>query len=450
MRTPLSLPSRPRLVLGLLLVAVMTVLAACGSTGPVVVTVTTTPGVGGQVTVPTMSSGQEAGGSASAGGSDSSATSGTPAQSTAASSSAPAALRVSASPAFGSTNVAPDNPVSLTVFFAQLESVTMVGDDGSTIVGTIGEDKRSWTKSERLKYGVTYTMVGTAKATDGSEQQIRGTISTIKPEKTTAAYIQIPDGTTVGIAAPIVVTFAESVKDRAAAEKMLKVTVNEGKKIEGSWGWMQDEDIQGNGVKQSRVHFRPKDYWPAGTKVKVQADLYGVDYGSGWGREDLVRNFSIGPKMVVKADVDSHRLLVIQDDQIVKDFPVSYGVPKSVDDGRTTVSGIHVITDRHETFTMCNPKYGYCGILEHWAVRMNNNGEFIHANVEVEKAGLLGKANVSHGCVNMSMADAKTFYDMVYYGVPVDVQNTGVEMTYADYIWDWTVPYSQWQSFSAL
>jgi hypothetical protein len=38
----------------------------------------------------------------------------------------------------------------------------------------------------------------------------------------------------------------------------------------------------------------------------------------------------------------------------------------------------------------------------------------------------------------------------VYYGVPVEVENTGVEMTYSDYIWDWSVPYSTWKTFSAL
>ena len=35
-------------------------------------------------------------------------------------------------------------------------------------------------------------------------------------------------------------------------------------------------------------------------------------------------------------------------------------------------------------------------------------------------------------------------------GVPVDVEDTGVPMTQADYIWDWSVPYDQWKTFSAL
>ena len=421
------------------------VLSACSSQQPVIVTVTTTPGVG-QVTIPSAvqpSTSAQGGGARKASRTASVTTKST-------GPTAPA-TRVSANPAFGTKNIGPNEPITVTVFNAELEKVAVLGDDGSAIAGKIAADKHTWTRTERLKYGVTYTLTATAVASDGAQQPIEGTFSTVKPKTTMAAYIQIPNGATVGIAAPIIVTFAGAVKDRAAAEKALTVTVDDGKKIEGSWGWMQDEDIQGNGVKQSRVHFRPKDFWPAHTKVHVQANLYGVNYGSAWGREDIVRNFQIGDDLKVKADVDSHRLLVIKDDNVIRNYPVSYGVPASVDGGRTTVSGIHVITDKKPgEFTMCNPKYGYCGVKEYWGVRMNNNGEFIHVNKETEAAGLLGKENVSHGCVNMSMKDGKQFFNMVYYGVPVDVRNTGVKMTYSDYIWDWSVDYATWKTFSAL
>lgn len=362
--------------------------------------------------------------------------------------------RVTATPAFGSTGVGPNDPVSVLAFHATLTSVTMTGDDGSVINGDIADGK-TWNAEGHLNYGVTYTITGDALAADGTAQPFTGTIATVKPAETMAAYIQIPNGAKVGIAAPIVVTFAGPVANRAAAEKQLKVTINDGQEIEGSWGWMQDEDIQGKGVKQSRVHFRPKEYWPANTEVHVEANLYGVDYGEGWGRENIVRDFVIGEKMVLKADVESFRLLVIVDDQVVKNYPVSYGKPASVDEGRATVSGIHIVQDKEDanpdgSFEMCNPKYGYCGVKEYWGVRINNNGEFIHVNKQTEAKGLLGKANVSHGCVNMGMKDGKELYDTVYYGVPVEVENTGVQMGYGDYIWDWAVSYDTWKTFSAL
>src|SRR5699024_6577181 len=98
---------------------------------------------------------------------------------------------------------------------------------------------------------------------------------------------------------------------------------------------------------------------------------------------------------------------------------------------------------------MSNPKYGYHDVKEYWGVRINNNGEFIHVNKETEAQGILGKANVSHGCVNMSMTDGKQFFQMVYYGVPVDVEGTGVPMTERDYIWDWSKTWNEWKALSA-
>lgn len=445
---------------GALLAGAAMVLSACGSGSSgaaTTVTVVQTPTVDGTSSGPVTLS--------TAGDPSTRTTDPTPSSAT-----APQA-RVVAEPAFGSTDVAPADPITLMAFHSEIVQVQMTGDDGSTIAGEISADKRSWANTEPLDYGVTYTLTGEAMGADGHSVDVGGDFTTVDPvpaqidgngmstnagsDAILPAYMQIPDGGTVGIAAPIIVTFAGPVADRAAAEKHMHVTVNGGEEIEGSWGWMLDEDIHGKGVKQSRVHFRPKEFWPAFTKVHVELLLKGVNYGSGWGQRDIIRDFSIGPNLKVEADVDSHRLLVIQDDEIIKNFPVSYGLPADADPGRTTVSGIHIVQDfsgdpETGAFTMCNPKYHYCDSTQYWGVRINNNGEFIHVNKQTEASGLLGKANVSHGCINMGMADGKLFYDMMYYGVPVIVENTGVEMSYSDYVWDWAVSWEEWKGFSAL
>jgi lipoprotein-anchoring transpeptidase ErfK/SrfK len=435
--------SRRRVLLGGLGLTATAALAACSVGAPATVTVTST--------LPPTGPGGPAGTTST--GATTASTSASPPSSDPTTSAK--AARMTMTPPAGATGVAPAEPITVTVFHADIDEVALTGADGSTISGTIADDKHSWTATDRPKYGVKYTLAGTATAADGTRLPLVGTFETVAPQETLRAAVQIPNGHTVGIAAPIVVTFAGQVANRAAAERNLRVTATDstGKplQIEGSWGWMQDEDIQGDGTKRSRVHFRPKDYWPAETKVHLEADLYGVDYGNGgWGRENVTRDFTIGPALKVVAEVSSHRLLVVQNDTVIKNFPVAYGVPATVDDGRTTVSGIHVITEKFDLKELNNPKYGYYGFKAYWAVRMNNNGEFIHANQEVADQGLLGKKNVSHGCVNMSLKDAETFYNMVYYGVPVDVEDTGVPMTQADYIWDWSVPYDQWKTFSAL
>ena len=52
--------------------------------------------------------------------------------------------------------------------------------------------------------------------------------------------------------------------------------------VEGSWAWLPDE------VGGSRVHWRTRDYYPAGTKVNVAAKLYGVPFGDGaFGAQDI-------------------------------------------------------------------------------------------------------------------------------------------------------------------
>ena len=84
-------------------------------------------------------------------------------------------------------------------------------------------------------------------------------------------------------------------EDRATVEKALKVTTNP--PVEGSWAWLPDE------VGGSRVHYRTKDYYPAGATVNVEAKLYGLKFGEGaYGAQDISLNFAIGRRQVVKAE----------------------------------------------------------------------------------------------------------------------------------------------------
>ena len=139
-------------------------------------------------------------------------------------------------------------------------------------------------------------------------------------------------------------------------------------------------------------------------------------------------------------------MIVLVDGAITKNYPVSYG--KESVPGRATVSGIHVVTEKYPTFEMCNPEFDYCNVTEKWAVRINNNGEFIHENALT--AAQQGKANVSHGCVNMGVGDAEDYYNSAIYGDPVEVTNTGVPMTEADALYDWIYSFEDWQKLSAL
>jgi lipoprotein-anchoring transpeptidase ErfK/SrfK len=368
-----------------------------------------------------------------------------------------AAARATLKPKNGAKDVGPNDPVTVTVFSSKLDEVVLKGDDGTEIAGKISADKTSWTSTERLDYATKYTYSGTATDTQGAKVPVSGSFTTIKPAKLMGVQVNIPEGGKVGVAAPIIITFLGQVGNRAAVESALTVTTSQGDKLEGNWGWMQDEDFQSFGYKQSQVHWRPTKstfggstpYWPAGTQVTVTAKLKGVNFGGGiWGKEDFTRKFSIRPDArVTKADVSTMRLVVTVNGQVIKNYPVSYG--KESEPGRATTNGIHIVTSKYPTYKMTNPQFGYYNVPKSWAVRINNNGEFIHENMEAKD--FFGKQNVSHGCVNMSDFDAKDFYDQSLYGDPVEITNaSGPMMTEKDYIYDWIYSPDKWKQLSAI
>ena len=165
---------------------------------------------------------------------------------------------------------------------------------------------------------MTYTWSGSAVGHDGKPVPVKGELTTIAPTKVVDGGFQLADGQTVGVAAPIIIQFDAPIADKAAVERALKVTTEP--PVEGSWAWLPDE------VGGARVHWRTREYYPAGTKVNVDAKLYGLAFGDGaYGKQDMSLNFDIGRRQVVKAEVSSHRIQVVRDEGVIMDFPCSYG-----------------------------------------------------------------------------------------------------------------------------
>jgi lipoprotein-anchoring transpeptidase ErfK/SrfK len=351
---------------------------------------------------------------------------------------APAAA-VAYEPAAGASGVNPTAPVAVHVVAGTLGGVALRNSAGKPVEGALAPDRTRWTTSQPLGYGQTYTWSGTAVGDDGAAVPLAGAFSTVDPKTQLRGVLNIGDGKTVGVAAPIEIQFNGHVENRAAVERALSVSTST--PVEGSWGWLADE----NGG--TRVHYRTKDYWPTNTKVTVTAKLFGVDYGGGaYGRADVSTSFTVGRAQIVKADVNSHRLVVLRDGAKIADYPASYGL--GTDPERNTRSGIHVVSEKFTDKRMVSQQYDY-DTVEKWAVRMSNNGEFIHANPTT--TGVQGSSNVTHGCVNLSIDNAKAYYDSVLYGDPVEVTGTPVKLASRDGdIWDWTLSWDQWKALSAL
>ncbi len=355
-----------------------------------------------------------------------------------------------ASPAFGSSDISPTTPISIDVKDGKIKTLTVVNPTGKTVTGKLSADDASWTLGEDLGYGKTYTVSGTAVGDDGKSVPISGTYSTITPDGTASASISPGDGAVVGVAAPIIVRFSSDPSgQKAAIQQRLKVVTTPA--VEGSWAW-----ITHDGDTYPSLDWRPKDYWPQYTKVHVEADVYGAEFSSNvYGAADVTSDFTIGRNQVVIADAKKYDIVVQQSGRTVATYLGSYGMgddPNSrygINPELVTRSGIHIVMDKQQTVSMSNPKYGYTNSIEHWAVRISDNGEFIHENPNT--VGDQGNTNVSHGCINLSAASAEAYYNSAIYGDPVEVTGTSVQLSPADGdIYDWALSWSTWQSLSAL
>lgn len=349
-------------------------------------------------------------------------------------------LSLTYTPADGATGVLPTAGVSVRVADGWFQRVSLTNAAGKAVAGTLNRDRTAFRITEPLGYGAVYTWGGAVVGHDGQAKPVSGSFTTLTPTRVVNAGFQLSDGQTVGIAAPIIIQFDAPIADKAAVEQALTVITNP--PTEGSWAWLPDER-QG-----ARVHWRSREYFAPGTAVHVGAKFYGLAFGDGaYGAADSTLDFDIGRRQIVKASAPSHRVQVVTDAGVIMDFPCSYGQadkPRNI-----TRSGIHVVTEKYADFYMSNPAAGYSNIHERWAVRISNNGEFIHANPASSDAQ--GNTNVTNGCINLSTEDAQQYFHTAIYGDPVEVTGTSIQLSYADGdIWDWAVDWNEWKSMSAL
>lgn len=354
----------------------------------------------------------------------------------------PPVAEVKSSPAVGSKSISPSDPITVSVDKGTLTTLTLKNaETGYEVKATFSTDRTTWKTDEVLGYGKSYTLTGEATGTDGKAVKINSTYTVVTPKTEVRTTISPTDGVEVGVAMPVVVKFAVEPDDRALIEKNIKITTTP--EVDGRWGWIQHDGGTWG------LDYRPEGYWPEGTKVHVEANVYGLKFADGsYGKTDLTSDFTIGRNQVVKADVGSHQMIVQQDGRTVATYPASYGQGNGNPD-LTTRSGIHVINDMNESVRMSNPKYGYVNLLERWAVRISNNGEFIHANPNSTSAQ--GNTNVTHGCINLSLANAEAYYRTAMLGDPVEITGTDINLGPSDGdIFDYAISWETWKTLSAL
>jgi lipoprotein-anchoring transpeptidase ErfK/SrfK len=300
------------------------------------------------------------------------------------------------------------------------------------VPGTPAADGVSWTSTEKLGYGRTYTVTAEAVDAAGAVATQQYSFTTLTPGAKAATSFFPRDGMTVGVGQPVAVTFDEPITDKAAVEAVTTVTTTP--VVEGAFHWLSDTEL----------HWRPRDFWPSNTTVVVAAMIYGRDLGGGvYGREDRTATFTIGQTKVAVVDDATHTMTVTVDGVVVKQMPVSLGR-----DEYPTYNGVHVVAEKYETKVMDSSTWGLTGADAYrtevaWATRISSSGEFVHAapwSVDSQ-----GEENVSHGCVNVSTENARWFHDNFSFGDVVDIRGTvGPPLQVWDGFGDWQVP---WETY---
>jgi lipoprotein-anchoring transpeptidase ErfK/SrfK len=310
--------------------------------------------------------------------------------------------------------------------------------DGNEVKGTLDKDDKVFRPAKALKWGKKYTVTVNGTPSGDKGGSATSSFTVMKKPKLVRVSSFLGDGQTVGVGMPMIVRFGRSIPSKYRADVQRRMTVTATPAQEGIWHW----------VSPTEVHYRPKTYWKPYTKIFYKVQLAGVPMGDGWyGRSDLTVDLKVGRSFVMTVDNRSKHMTVMQDGKVVKKIPVSLGKAKT-----PSSSGTMVVIEkkRHTVFDTMDelPEgEGYRTEID-YAQRITWSGQFIHAAPWSE--GVQGRRNVSHGCVNVSMAMGKWLFDRTMMGDPITVKGTEEKLKNGNGWTDWNMSWSDYKKGSAI
>ncbi|MDZ4268822.1 MAG: L,D-transpeptidase [Mycobacterium sp.] len=223
------------------------------------------------------------------------------------------------------------------------------------------------------------------------------------------------NGSIVGAAKPIYINFQRPIANKPMAEAAIHISSNP--PVPGRFYWTSD----------TQVRWRPQDFWPAGTVVNIDA-------------AGTKSSFTVPEQLVATIDDSTKQMQIVRNGELEKTFPVSMG--KS---GYETKNGTYYVLEKFADIVMDSSTYGVpvddpsgegYKLKVQDAVRIDNSGIFVHS--APWSVGSQGESNVSHGCINLSPANAQWFYDNFGSGDAVVIKNTdGPMYTQPDGASDW-------------
>jgi lipoprotein-anchoring transpeptidase ErfK/SrfK len=341
---------------------------------------------------------------------------------------AQAPATISISPANGSQHAAPDQGITVTAAHGAVSHITVLAN-GNPVSGTLSQGGAVWHSQWALSVSQRYTVTATATSTEGHRIAATSTFRTLTPAQTFRTQIFEGYHQTYGVGMPIKLTFSRPITNKAAVERSLEVRTSQ--PVVGAWHW--------DGSQQ--LDFRPQAYWPAGTQVSFTGHLDGVQGAPGvYGFHTLTQSFAIGASVIVVANTATHHMSLYYNGRRIHYWPISTGRP-----GDNTPNGSYLTIEKANPVDMKGPGYN---ILVPWSVRFTWSGDYLHD--AYWSVGEQGFTNVSHGCVNMTPADAELYYKMAVPGDPVTITGSPRAGTWDNGWTDWFLSWPQLLSGSAL
>jgi lipoprotein-anchoring transpeptidase ErfK/SrfK len=237
---------------------------------------------------------------------------------------------------------------------------------------------------------------------------------------------------------PIIAYLSAKITDAHAFAAATTVTVN-GTPAQGAWYFEKSAIYSGYPLE---AHYRTQGYWPAHAKIHLDLSVKGKSAGTGLVFDNsLSLDMSTGAANISRIDGHTERMIVTSDGKQVFSFPVSLGKAST-----PTFGGVKVVMEKDKIQRMTGPGYD---LKVPWSVRITNSGEFVHS--ASWNGGNIGQRSTSHGCTNLTAADAQRFFAFAQIGdVTVYTHTGGPTMPNWDGYGDWNLPWSTWQAGGAL
>lgn len=342
-------------------------------------------------------------------------------------------VQISIMPATGITDSQPQRGITVTAAGGRITNVT-VRSGGDPVTGKLNATATAWHSTWALDVSQHYTVVATAVDRSGTPVTRTTSFRTFTPRSTFRAEIVEGYRQTYGVGMPVILYLDRPIVDKAAVERALQLRTS--KPVVGSWYW--DGQCR---LAPMCLYFRPRRYWPAHTQVSLTAHLNGVEGAPGvYGHHTLTQTFQIGSPLVVVASTAGHYMNVFRDGRLFAHWPISSGRP-----GDDTPNGTYVTIEKANPVDMVGPGYN---IEVPWSVRFTFSGDYLHD--AYWSVGEQGFTNVSHGCVNMSPADAEIYYNMAVPGDPVTITGSPRAGTWGNGWTVWFLSWRQWLRGSAV